>query len=64
MQNMMQKGIGSFLSSGGNDKGSMQSALSQLDGGLNNIEHPLVQQVKQNANLRDDNQQNNTHSRR
>jgi hypothetical protein len=57
MQNFMQKGLGSFMSSGGGDRSSMHSALSELEGGLgNDPRHPLVQQVKQNCGLQDDNQ--------
>ena len=57
MQHFMQKGLGSFLNSGGNDRGSMQSSFSELEGGLNNDpHHPLVQQVKNNCRLQDDNQ--------
>ena len=57
MQNFMQKGLGSFMNSGGGDRNSMHSAFSELDGGLNNDpRHPLVQQVKQNCGFQDDNQ--------
>jgi hypothetical protein len=57
MQHFMQKGLGNFMNSGGNDRGSMQSAFSELEGGLNNDpRHPLVQQVKNNCGLQDDNQ--------
>ena len=57
MQHFMQKGLGSFMNSGGNDGGSMQSSFSELEGGLNNDpRHPLVQQVKNNCGLQDDNQ--------
>jgi hypothetical protein len=57
MQHFMQKGLGSFLNSGGNDRGSMQSSFSELQGGLNNDpHHPLVQQVKNNCGIQDDNQ--------
>jgi hypothetical protein len=57
MQHFMQKGLGSFMNSGGNDRGSMQSSFSELQGGLNNDpRHPLVQQVKSNCGLQDDNQ--------
>jgi hypothetical protein len=57
MQHFMQKGLGSFMNSGGNDRGSMQSSFSELEGGLNNDpHHPLVQQVKNNCGLQDDNQ--------
>ena len=53
----MQKGLGSFMNSGGNDRGSMQYSFSELGGGLNNDpRHPLVQQVKNNCGLQDDNQ--------
>jgi hypothetical protein len=57
MQNFMQKGLGSFMSSGGGDRNSMQSSFSELEGGINNDpRHPLVQQVKNNCGLQDDNQ--------
>jgi hypothetical protein len=57
MQHFMQKGLGNFMNSGGNDRGSMQSSFSELQGGLNNDpRHPLVQQVKNNCGLQDDNQ--------
>jgi hypothetical protein len=56
MQHFMQKGLGSFMNSGGNDRGSMQSSFSDLQGGLNDPRHPLVQQVKSNCGLQDDNQ--------
>ena len=57
MQHFMQKGLGTFLNSGGNDRSSMQSSFSELEGGLNNDpRHPLVQQVKNNCGLQDDNQ--------
>jgi hypothetical protein len=57
MQHFMQKGLGSFMNSGGSDRGSMQSSFSELQGGLNNDpRHPLVQQVKNNCGLQDDNQ--------
>jgi hypothetical protein len=53
----MQKGLGSFMNSGGGDRGSMQSSFSELEGGINNDpRHPLVQQVKNNCGLQDDNQ--------
>jgi len=59
MQNMMQKGIGSFLGGsggGGNnsDAGGLTSALSGL-GGLNR-DHALVQHVQQNAGIQDPDQ--------
>src|ERR671910_1498928 len=58
MQHFMQKGLGSFMNSGGGDRGSMQSSFSELEGGLNNdLLHPLVQQVKNNCGLQDDNNQ-------
>ena len=57
MQHFMQKGLGNFMNSGGGDKNSMQSSFSELEGGLNNDpRHPLVQQVKNNCGLQDDNQ--------
>jgi hypothetical protein len=56
MQHFMQKGLGNFMNSGGSDRGSMQSSFSELQGGLNDPRHPLVQQVKSNCGLQDDNQ--------
>jgi hypothetical protein len=57
MQNFMQKGLGSFMNSAGGDRNSMQSSFSELEGGINNDpRHPLVQQVKNNCGLQDDNQ--------
>jgi hypothetical protein len=56
MQNFMQKGLGSFMNSAGADRNSMQSSFSELEGGLNDPRHPLVQQVKQNCGFQDDNQ--------
>jgi hypothetical protein len=56
MQNLMQKGIGSFLNSGGSDTGSLQSALSHLGGNVSDSSHPLVQQVKDNSGIQDPNQ--------
>src|SRR5919199_4360799 len=56
MQNFMQKGLGNFMNSGGSDRVSMQSSFSELQGGLNDPRHPLVQQVKNNCGLQDDNQ--------
>jgi hypothetical protein len=57
MLHFMQKGLGSFMNSGGGDKNSMQSSFSELEGGLNNDpRHPLVQQVKNNCGLQADNQ--------
>lgn len=57
MQNFMQKGLGSFMNSGGGDRNSMQSSFSELEGGINNDpRHPLVQQVKNDCGLQDDNQ--------
>src|SRR5919204_5614681 len=56
VQHFMQKGLGSFMNSGGGEKNSMQSSLSELEGGLNNDpHHPLVQQVKNNCGIQDDN---------
>lgn len=34
LHNLMQKGIGSFLNSGGSDAGALQSALSHLGGNI------------------------------
>jgi len=57
MQHFMQKGLGSFMNSGGGDRNSMQSSFSELEGGINNDpRHPLVQQIKNNCGLQDDNQ--------
>ena len=56
VQHFMQKGLGSFMNSGGGEKNSMQSSLSELEGGLNDPHHPLVQQVKNNCGIQDDNQ--------
>jgi hypothetical protein len=56
IQNLVQKGIGSFLSSGGSDKNSLQSALSHLTGRIKDTNHPLVQQVKSNSGTSDSNQ--------
>jgi hypothetical protein len=56
MQNMMQKGLSSFLGGGGggSDAGGLKSALSSL-GGLNR-DHALVQHVQQNAGIQDPDQ--------
>ena len=61
MQNMMQKGLSSFLGGGGSSGGGgsggaagLKSALSGL-GGLNR-DHPLVQHVQQNAGIQDPDQ--------
>jgi hypothetical protein len=56
-QHFMQKGLSSFMNSGGNDRSSLlQLAFSELDSGLNNdSRHPLVQQVKNNCGFQDDN---------
>jgi hypothetical protein len=56
VQHFMRKGLGSFMNSGGGEKNSMQSSLSELEGGLNDPHHPLVQQVKNNCGIQDDNQ--------
>lgn len=56
VQHFMQKGLGSFMNSGGGEKNSMQSSLSELEGGLNDPHHPLVQQVKNNCGIQDNNQ--------
>jgi hypothetical protein len=56
MQHFMQKGLGGFMNSGGGDRKAMQSSFSELEGGLNDPRHPLVQQVKNNCGLQDDNQ--------
>ena len=52
MQNMMQKGLSSFLGGGGggSDAGGLKSALSSLGGGLNR-DHALVQHVQQNTGI-------------
>jgi hypothetical protein len=54
MQNMMQKGLSSFLGGGGggSDAGGLKSALSSLGGGLNR-DHALVQHVQQNTGIQD-----------
>lgn len=60
MQNMMQKGLSSFLGGGGgssgstNDAGGLKSALSSL--GSLNRNHPLVQHVQQSAGIQDPDQ--------
>ena len=59
MQNMMQKGIGSFLGGTGGgssnrDAGGLKSALSSL-GGMNR-DHALVQHVQQNTGIQDPDQ--------
>jgi hypothetical protein len=54
MQNFMQRGLGGFLGSGGNDKDSMKSALSTLKNETDNPNDGLVQMVKRNCNLKDD----------
>jgi len=57
MQHFMQKGFGSFMNSGGGDKNSMQSSFSELEREINNDpRHQLVQQVKTNCGIKDDNQ--------
>jgi len=57
MQQFMQKGLGGFMNSGGGDRNAIQSSFSELEGGLNNDpHHPLIQQVKNNCGLQDDNQ--------
>ena len=56
IQHFMQKGLGNFMNSGGGDRNSMQSSFSELEGGLSDSRHPLVQQVKNNCGLQDDNQ--------
>jgi hypothetical protein len=45
------------MNSGGGDRSSIHSSFSELEGGLNNDpHHPLIQQVKNNCGLQDDNQ--------
>lgn len=57
MQNFMQRGLSSFLGSSGRDQSSMKSALSQLQNQVNNDpNHPLVQQVRSNTGMQDNNQ--------
>lgn len=57
MQHFMQKGLSSFLGSGGNDQSSMSSALSQLQNEIRgNPNHPLVQQIQNNAGFQNNNQ--------
>lgn len=53
MQNLMQRGLGSLLNSGGNDQSSIKSALSQLQNQVNDSNHPLVHQVKVNSLFQD-----------
>jgi len=58
MQNMMQKGLSSFLGGGGgggSDAGGLKSALSSLGGGLNR-DHALVRHVQQNTGIQDPDQ--------
>jgi hypothetical protein len=58
MQNMMQKGLSSFLGGGGgggSDAGGLKSALSSLGGGLN-PDHALVRHVQQNTGIQDPDQ--------
>src|ERR671919_672703 len=54
IQHFMQKGLGNFMNSGGGDRNSMQSSFSELEGGLSDSRHPLVQQatglLRDNAN--------------
>ena len=63
MQHFMQKGLGNFMNSGGGDKNSIQSSFSELEGGLNDPRHPLVQQVKNNCGLQDENQARCIHNK-
>lgn len=56
LQNLMQRGIGSFLNSGGSDKSGMKNALSKLQGDASNPDHDLVQQVKNNSGISDNGQ--------
>ncbi|MEO9320515.1 MAG: hypothetical protein ABI361_07570 [Nitrososphaera sp.] len=57
MQNMMNRGIGSFLHSRGQNKDSMNTALNQIQTETaNNPDHQLVQQIKSSTGLQDDNQ--------
>jgi hypothetical protein len=55
-QTMMQKGLSSFLGSGGSDGGAggLKSALSGL--GEMKRDHPLVQHVQKNAGIQDSDQ--------
>jgi hypothetical protein len=57
MQNMMQKGLRSFLGGGGGYTGDARGLKSALSGlrGLNR-DHPLVQHVQQNAGIQDPDQ--------
>jgi hypothetical protein len=57
MQNMMQKGVSSFLGvgGGGSDAEGLKSVLSSLGGGLNR-DHALVQHVQQNTGIQDPDQ--------
>ncbi|AIF83829.1 hypothetical protein NTE_01768 [Candidatus Nitrososphaera evergladensis SR1] len=57
VQHFMQKGASGFMGLGGSDAGSsLQSMLSQLTSGINDPGNPLVQQVKKDGGLNDDNQ--------
>lgn len=57
MQNLMQRGLSSFLGSGGSDQNSMKTALTQLQNQVSNDpNHPLIQQVRSDAGLQDNNQ--------
>lgn len=57
MQNMMNRGIGSFLHSRGQNKDSMNTALNQIQTETaNNPDHQLVQQIKSSTGIQDDNQ--------
>jgi hypothetical protein len=54
MQNFMQRGLGSFLNSQGNDKASMSSALSRLQSETSRPDDGLVQMIKNSLGLKDD----------
>ena len=56
MQHFMQKGLSSFMNSGGGDIIPMQSSFSELEEGVNDPRHPLVQHVKCNCGFQEYNQ--------
>ena len=57
IQHFMQKGLGTFHEFWWRrQKFNAVSHSPSLEGGLNDPRHPLVQQVKNNAGLQDDNQ--------
>jgi hypothetical protein len=57
MHKMMNRGIGSFMNSGGSNIGGMTSAISELQNGINNNnQHELLQMVQQNTGIQDPSQ--------